>query len=384
LSTRACVRSLLALDGGGGTRPEIIVVDDASDPPLQPFLAGLGVRLLRLDTNVGPGEGRNRGARLATGDVLAFIDNDCLADPGWLARLVPHFADPAVAIAGGRVTAPLPTGWLARYEAVRSPLDMGPRPGPVGPDAAIAYLPTCNFLVRRDAFIAVGGFTPAMRVGEDVDLCWRIIAAGGRATYDPSGRVVHRHRLRLAEMLARRADYGASEADLQQRHPAGRRLLPLPAAGLAGLAALTLATAGSIPGALGAAALALALVQLEIRVRRRRIGRLRPELPAGAVGRAVLRAHGAALYRLSGSIGRYYGLPLAVAVALVPALLPAALILWLLAPAVDHRRLAPGMPLAAYVGLHGLEMAAYQAGVWRGCLARRTLRPLLPALRLRR
>lgn len=380
--TRACVRSLLALDYPGEP-PEIIIVDDASDPPLAPALDGLPVRLLRLERNVGQSAARNLAAAEAAGEVLAFIDNDCIAERGWLRALVPYFGDPDTAIVGGRVVATPAIGPVAAFEAVRSPLDMGPVAGRVGPEAAVAYLPTCNFLVRRDVLLAHGGFAAEMRVGEDVDFCWRVLGSGGRATYAPVGVVVHDHRVRLAELLRRRADYGSSEADLQRRHPAGRRVLPLPRLSLlflAMLVALPLAPALAVASGLMIAA----MLGFEIAAKSRTIRRLGVPLPGEPIAAAVLREHAASLYGFSASTIRYYGVPLLAAALAWPPLLPAVAMLLLLAPIVDHRRLSPSVSLPAFVGLYGLEMAAYQWGVWSGCLAQRTFHPLLPVLRWRR
>jgi hypothetical protein len=76
-------------------------------------------------------------------------------------------------------------------------------------------------------------------------------------------------------------------------------------------------------------------------------------------------------------------LPLAAAGVLWPPLLPVAAVMMLVPPVCDHRRLKPSLSLAAFIGLYWLEMAAYQLGVWRGCLARRCYRPLLPLIRWR-
>ncbi|MFO1155428.1 MAG: mycofactocin biosynthesis glycosyltransferase MftF [Rhodospirillales bacterium] len=257
-ATRACITSLLALDYPGGPC-EIIVVDDASEPPLAPALDGLPIRLIRVEQNIGQSAARNRAAADAQGDLLAFIDNDCVAEPDWLRALVPHFADPGVAIVGGRVVAPAQRGRIAAFEAVRSPLDMGRMDAAVGPDEAIAYLPTCNLVVRRDALLAAGGFRADMRVGEDVDFTWRVLRTGAAARYVPAGRVIHHHRTRPGALLRRRADYGSSEADLQRRHPGHRRMMPMPRVCLLLLAALTLLllawlAAGALLALLGGAA----------------------------------------------------------------------------------------------------------------------------------
>jgi GT2 family glycosyltransferase len=69
-------------------------------------LRDLPITLLRQERNIGQSAARNLAAALASGAVLAFIDNDCVAEPDWLKTLLPYLADPAVAIVGGRVVAP--------------------------------------------------------------------------------------------------------------------------------------------------------------------------------------------------------------------------------------------------------------------------------------
>lgn len=380
--TRACVRSLLAQDLPGPS-PEIIVVDDASEPPLAPALAGLPVRLIRLERNAGQSAARNLAATEAEGELLAFIDNDCVADPSWLRTLVPYLSDPGLAIVGGRVSAPPSSGTIAAFEAVRSPLDMGAIAGNVGPGEVVAYLPACNFVVRRDPFLAAGGFTPEMRLGEDVDLTWRLLRTGLRARYVPSSTVIHHHRERLGALLRRRSDYASSEADLQLRHPAGRRVMPLPRTSLLILAALT-AVPLNAPAALALLTLVATLLIHEVIGKRRRLGSLGVAVPVRRVATAVLREHFASMHGLSANVVRYYGLPLLGLAGVLPALLPAAAILFVLAPATDHRRLKPACGLPTFVGLFWLEMVAYQLGVWRGCLAKRTLSPMIPKLQWRR
>jgi len=376
-ATRACVESLLAQDYPADLL-DVIVVDDASAPPLAPALAGLPVRLLRQDENLGQSAARNRAAELARGEVLAFLDNDCVAAPGWLRTLVAALDEPGVDIAGGRVLAPPPEGPVAAFEAARSPLDMGPVSGPVGPGEPISYMPSCNLVIRRSLFARIGGFDPAMRLGEDVDLIWRALATGARARYVAEGAVVHHHRVRLGALLRRRADYASSEADLQRRHPAGRRTMTLPRMALALLAALVALWSAPVLAGLLGAGIAVALAR-EIGHKRRELRRHGVPLPWGRVGAAVVLQHRAALYHLGANVTRYYSLPLLALALLWRPLLPALLLLCLTPPVLDYYRLRPRLPLILFVGLYWLELGAYQLGVWRGCRERRTLRPLAPA-----
>lgn len=378
-ATRDCVESLLKLEYPV-TKREIIVVDDASDPPLSEALAGLPIRLLRQETNIGQSAARNLAASEAQGDLLAFIDNDCVADHHWLLNLVPYFEDSDIGIVGGRVTALPPTGLITAFEAVRSPLDMGVIGGPVGPKEIVAYLPTCNLVVRRQLLLAQGGFSADMRLGEDVDFIWRTLRGGARACYIPEGEVVHRHRVRLIALLRRRADYASSEADLQQRHPEGRRQMPLPSIVMLFLITLVaLATAPPLAAVSGVVLIGLLLA--EFRQKYRQLRKVEISVASMNLPKAMLREHLASLYHLSANVVRYYSLPLlAVSSVWSPLLWPVS-VLMLAAPISDHRRLRPRLPLSAFIGLYWLEMAAYQFGIWNGCIKHRSLRPLWPKLR---
>lgn len=380
-ATRACIRSLLSLDYPRELL-EILVVDDASDPPLALALRDLAVSIVRLGRNRGQSAARNLAATEAVGELLAFTDNDCHATPDWLRLLVPHFGDPEIAAVGGRVVAPPSNGSMAAFEAARSPLDMGSIEGPVGPDEPVAYMPTCNLVVRRDALMAVGGFATDLRVGEDVDFIWRLLRTGARVHYASSGQVVHDHRVRLGALLARRADYGASEGELQARHPECRSTIALPRANLLGLGALVSVWSATTLG-VALALVALALVSAELVGKRRRLRGLMVDVPADRLVASVLREHAASFYHFGHHATRYYGVPLVAAGLLWPPLLPVVAMLLVVPPAWDHRRIRPAVSLPAFVALYWLEMAAYQLGVWRGCLARRCWRPLLPRIRWR-
>ncbi|MCP9955226.1 mycofactocin biosynthesis glycosyltransferase MftF [Actinomadura madurae] len=200
-----------------------------------------GARLIRRDANGGAGAARNTGARAARTPFIAFVDSDCVPEPGWLGALLPHFADPAVAAVAPRITSHVTgSGVLARYEAEGSALDMGAAESIVRPRSAVSYVPSAALVVRRAAFGT--GFDEGMRVGEDVDFVWRLADEGHHVRYVPGSVVAHRHRTRLRAWLARRHDYGTSAAPLAIRHPE-----ELPALTMSGWSALAwgLAAAGS-------------------------------------------------------------------------------------------------------------------------------------------
>ncbi len=361
-------------------RVEVIVVDDASTDETarvaERWAGRVPVRVVRAATHLGPAACRNLGARSAMGDILAFTDSDCLPDSAWLSTLAAEFGDARVAAAGGAVRPASDGDWLQRYEAVRSPLDMGTRPATVRPRTPVPYLVSANLLVRRNAFLEADGFDPALPIGEDVDLIWRIIERGGQVLYRPAGAVRHDHRHRLGAFLRRRAFYAGSEVDLLLRHPENRRFLVVPLPLVAALAC----SAGALTARRSRLA-PLALLPLlgEIGWVRWQARREGLPLSTATLGRALLRGHGAFLYYAGLNLARYYTLPLA-ALGLVPPLRRwalATLALAHLGPALaDARRLRPRLLLPAFVAAYVLDNLANHAGVVAACVRLRTLAPL--------
>ena len=169
--------------------------------------------------------------REATGEILAFVDSDCVAD----ARLAPG-AHALLRLGagggGGRPHARLLHRVAARpLRGGLLPLDMGAHlllRGGRGRTPSTCPPATCWCGAPSTA--ELGGLREDLRVGEDVDLCWRLRARGRVPVYAPEGIVRHKHRDRLGAMLRRRADYGTSEATLHALHPDKRKRLPLPPA----------------------------------------------------------------------------------------------------------------------------------------------------------
>ena len=372
--------------------PRVIVVDDGSDDPaaIMRAAAGTGARVLRRQVNGGPGAARNTGLAAAQTGLVAFLDSDCVPGPGWLDRLLPHFADPAVGAVAPRI---VPAGnartWLARYEGASSTLDMGTRASVVRPGSRVPYLPGAALVVRKAA--AGAGFAEDMPVGEDVDFVWRMAASGWLVRYEPDAVVPHQHRVRLGAWFARRKDYGTSAAPLELRHPGAVR--PLYVSGWTALAWLAAASGRPAEGA--------AVTGAAIALLARRLASLTsepwpgpdpeaPEAPEVAGAAWLLAARLAARLAGGGTLaaGRPLGsavsrtwwpvaLPLAIA---VPRLrLPIAALI-LTPPLLDWVDRRPPLDPARYVAAQLLDDIGYSLGVWQGCARHRTIRPLLPVL----
>ena len=203
----------------------IIVVDDASTSAAVGDVARAhGATLIRHPVNRGPAAARNTGLEAVTAPIVAFVDADCAVTPGWLEPLVAHLDDPRVAAVAPRIRPRSnSTDLLSRYEFTRSALDMGPRPELVARGAPLGYLPSAALLIRRNTLMPLV-FDEALRVGEDVDLVWRLSDAGWMVRYEPASVVTHEIRPQLSDWARRHFDYGTSAAPLDARHP--RRLAP--------------------------------------------------------------------------------------------------------------------------------------------------------------
>jgi len=254
------------------------------------------------------------------------------------------------------------------YENVMSSLSLGGREltGASGDDTF--YLPSCNLLVRRAAFLKAGGFNDAMHVGEDVDLTWRLRDSGWTIAYLPLGKIYHEHRSSLRSFMSRRFDYGTSEGMLQLLHPKRHKRIVIPPL-LAVILCLCLVAPFSGWWPLGAAALLLLIdaAAVRVRLRRREIAISLQSLVAGR-----LRALWSLGYYLSYHLLRYYAALLFLLTFLEPRLSPLLLAVICCAAGVDHSVRKPQLSFVRFAAIYLLEQVAYGAGVFFGCVRGRT------------
>ena len=195
------------------TTAHTIIVDDGSNPSLD------GAHL-RHDTNRGPAAARNTGLAKVMTPLVVFVDTDVrFSNDAWLAPLLAHFADERVALVAPRIRSAAGATWLASYEQRNSPLDLGDEPARISAGTRVSYVPAATIVCRVDALRAIGGFDEELRTGEDVDLVWRLSAAGHRCRYEPSSVVWHQPRNSLSAMLQQRFGFGRSAGPLATRHP---------------------------------------------------------------------------------------------------------------------------------------------------------------------
>ncbi|HKG14991.1 MAG TPA: glycosyltransferase [Pyrinomonadaceae bacterium] len=204
----SCVRALSQLDYPR-ERFEVLIVDDGSArPPLEiieRFRGALDVKLFEQAKNAGPAAARNLGARRARGEFLAFTDDDCEPERGWLRAFATRFAGAPARIVGGRTVNALAHNPYSEtsqliIEVVYAHFNR---------DAEDArFFASNNFAAHAESFREAGGFDETFRTSEDREICARWRSRGLGMTYEPRAVVLHSHRLTLGSLWRQHFGYG--------------------------------------------------------------------------------------------------------------------------------------------------------------------------------
>lgn len=204
---------------------EVLIVTDS--PEEYPF-EDVRFRLLSSGP-VGPGEKRNLGAAHASGEILAFLDDDACPHCDWLTHASELLADDAIyALGAPAVTfadAPLLEKLSGRiYESYLTGGNTTYRYLPK-PRREVTDYPTVNLFVRREAFERVGGFPTDFWPGEDTKLCLDLVKTFKRPfLYDPAPIVYHHRRNVFLKHLKQVSRYGQHRGQFARIFPETSRL----------------------------------------------------------------------------------------------------------------------------------------------------------------
>jgi hypothetical protein len=164
---------------------EVIVVDDgSSDATADVVRRHLGVRLMEAPGHVGVAASRNLGIRAARGEVLAFVDADCLPTPTWVERGLAALEELGADLLAGHIDVavarptPLALVDLTHYFDQQRYVAEG-------------FAATGNLWARRQILLTAGRFDERLARGEDRELCTRAVEAGARLLYAPDVVVIH-------------------------------------------------------------------------------------------------------------------------------------------------------------------------------------------------
>jgi GT2 family glycosyltransferase len=194
---------------------EVIVVNDGSHDQTASITREYAFRLISTQ-NRGLSSARNTGLKAATGEIVAYLDDDAWPDPHWLSYLADAFLRTAHAGVGGPNMPPPGDGLVADC--------VGNAPG--GPthvllsDREAEHIPGCNMAFRKTALEAIGGFDPRFRMaGDDLDVCWRLQEQGWTLGFSPAAVVWHHRRNSVRAFWRQQLGYGKAEALLETKWP---------------------------------------------------------------------------------------------------------------------------------------------------------------------
>jgi GT2 family glycosyltransferase len=197
-SLRRCLECLRAQEPPPG---QIIVVDGSADERSRAVASDFaGVEYLRNPRGYGHMTlSRNMGLRAAQGSVVAFLDDDAFARPGWSREILqPYSVSPDIAGVGGRALNLVPGEEMRGLEEIGKFLPDGRLTANFAADSGkiidVDHLIGCNMSFRRSMLARLGGLRdeyPGTEVREETDLCLRVRALGGRLVYNPAAVVEH-------------------------------------------------------------------------------------------------------------------------------------------------------------------------------------------------
>ncbi|MHC5211131.1 MAG: glycosyltransferase [Planctomycetota bacterium] len=194
---------------------EVLVVDDGSTDATPRIARASGFRVIH-EGRQGLSGARNSGMRAATGEIVAYIDDDAWADPHWLSYLATTFRNTSHVALGGPNLPPPGDGPIAACVS-NSP---GNPTHVLLTDDEAEHIPGCNMAFLREKLLAIGGFDVRFgRAGDDVDVCWRLRDRGWTLGYSPAAVVWHHRRGSLRAFWRQQFHYGAAEGQLEAKFP---------------------------------------------------------------------------------------------------------------------------------------------------------------------
>ena len=174
---------------------EVIVVDDSSTDNSCLIAKKFPCKLIRLKERSGLAKARNVGASKAKGDILVFLDSDCIVDGEWLNKIVRNFKEYDIGATAAQYKDSINKSFIANfafYELLFRESEF---------NKYVNTFPSCNFACKKEIFKEVGGFSEDFKnASEDLEFSYRL----GKITkilWDPSISVAHHFRDRVNEYL---------------------------------------------------------------------------------------------------------------------------------------------------------------------------------------
>lgn len=187
-----CLKSIFNLKGAVDF--EVLIVDGGSTDRTLEIARQYRTRIL-IENKKRIAVARNTGVRNAKGEIIGFLDSDCMPEENWLALLL-ECLDNKTAGAGGKNIPDTPT-----------------QVQPLIRDDQVESIPTCNAIYWKRVIEEIGYFDENLITGEDLDLNWRILDRGYRLAYEPKAVVHHLEETNVRRMIK----YGIGAAQLAKK-----------------------------------------------------------------------------------------------------------------------------------------------------------------------
>jgi glycosyltransferase involved in cell wall biosynthesis len=208
---KTCLESVVPILGRNGLE-EIVFVDDGSVDSTAEIVQNYPVRYL-WQKNKGPGAARNSGWHAAEGELIWFVDGDCIAEPDALSILLEHMETPQIVGVGGSYANAQEESRLACL--IHEEIVERHRRMPL----IVNFLATFNVLYRRGILAQVNGFDEKYLKAQDADLAYRIRQTGGKLAFDERSRVKHHYPIKISSYLRTQYSQAYWRMYLYARHP---------------------------------------------------------------------------------------------------------------------------------------------------------------------
>lgn len=200
---------------------ELLIIDESSRTTTTEDVAmSFGARYIK-ESRAGISAAMNSAVLNATGEIIAFTNDDCQVDPKWLSIILENFSDPRVACVVGKAVAPgeanriqkaFDTHGLRVWKIKPFRIERE-RVGEIYYRAVVGI--GANMAFRRDVLLEIGGFDERLRAcGDDDYIFCKLVSAGFAIQYDPRSVVYQQHRNRLVPNLFRLHQYGVGAMDM--------------------------------------------------------------------------------------------------------------------------------------------------------------------------
>jgi GT2 family glycosyltransferase len=192
---------------------EVIVVDDGSTDATGAIARAHGARVIPQPP-LGIATAKNTGARAARGEILLFLEPDCVPALDWIAQMIVPFNEPSVAgVKGTYVTHE--TGLLSRLIQA----EYEDRYEREEKDRSIDFVDGYSVGYRRSVFLKLGGFDPSLGAVEDLDLSYRLAKNSHRLVFAPKAKVYYNHGSTIRHYVAQKLRHGLWRSLVYARHP---------------------------------------------------------------------------------------------------------------------------------------------------------------------